>query len=265
MSATASGPSSSASPAASVRDLSIGWGDVTLIEHISFDVASGEVFAILGGSGTGKSTLLRYLTGLEAPIKGAIDIAGSGAPTLERGLPPFGVMFQEGALFGSMTTLDNVKLPIEQWTAFAAETIDVVARSKLRIVGLEAAGDKLPAELSGGMVKRAAIARALALDPQIVFLDEPSAGLDPATLVELDELILTLSRTTGLTVVFVSHELESIYRIADRCLILDKATKGVLAIGDPRQLRDSSDPRIRDFFHPDTKIKERSWRPAPTT
>ena len=251
--------------AIAVHGLSIGWGDVTLVENITFEVAPGEIFAILGGSGSGKSTLLRYLVGLERPMKGDVDIAGGGAPDLDRGVPPFGVMFQQGALFGSMTVLENAALPLEQWTKLGADAIDVIARSKLRLVGLEAAGDKLPAEISGGMTKRAAIARALALDPEIVFLDEPQAGLDPVTAAALDDLVVTLARTTQLTVVMVTHELGSILRIADRCLLLDKKTKGVLAVGDPRDLRSSADPRVHDFFNPGSKGKERSWRPPPTT
>jgi phospholipid/cholesterol/gamma-HCH transport system ATP-binding protein len=253
------------SAAVTVQGLSIGWGDVTLIEDISFEVTPGEIFGILGRSGSGKSTLLRYLCGLESPLKGDIDVAGAGPPDLDRGLPIAGVMFQDGALFGSMTVLENIELPLQEWTALGADAIEIVARAKLRLVGLEAAADKFPAEISGGMTKRAAIARALALDPRIVFLDEPQAGLDPPTVGELDELIVTLSRMTQLTVVMVTHELDSIYRTIDRCLLLDATSRGVVAIGDPRELRSSSDQRVREFFNAGAKTEERSWRPAPTT
>jgi phospholipid/cholesterol/gamma-HCH transport system ATP-binding protein len=251
--------------AVAVRGLTIGWGDVTLIEDISFSVAPGEIFAILGGSGSGKSTLLRYLIGLETPAKGEIDVAGHGAPDLDSGLPPFGVMFQGGALFGSMTVLENVTLPLEEWTRLPIADIDVIGGAKLRLVGLGDAANKLPAEISGGMTKRAAIARALALDPSIVFFDEPAAGLDPVTALELDELIVTLARSSDLTVLMVTHELGSVFRVADRCLLLDKQTRSVLALGDPRVLRDSDDPRIREFFDPESRGKERPWRPAQTT
>ncbi len=252
-------------PAVAVRGLTIGWGDVALIEDITFSVPRGEIFAILGGSGSGKSTLLRYLVGLETPAKGEIDVAGHGAPDLDEGLPPFGVMFQGGALFGSMTVVENVTLPLEEWTTLAPADVDVVAMAKLRLVGLGGAANQLPAEISGGMVKRAAIARALALDPPIVFFDEPAAGLDPVTALELDDLIVTLARSTDLTVLMVTHELASVFRIADRCLLLDKESRRVLAIGDPRVLQASDDPRIRAFFDPTSKRMERSWRPPPTT
>jgi len=250
--------------AVAVRGLSIGWGDETLIEDITFDVAAGEIFAILGGSGSGKSTLLRYLVGLEQPTKGEIDVAGAGPPDLDRGMPPFGVMFQEGALFGAMTVLENIALPLERWSGLGPQDINVIARSKLQLVELEAAADKLPAELSGGMTKRVSIARAIALDPKIVFLDEPQAGLDPVTAAELDDLIVTLARMTQLTVVMVTHELSSILRIVDRCLMLDKESGRVLAIGDPRELRESDDPRVHDFFNPGLKGKDHSWRPPRT-
>jgi phospholipid/cholesterol/gamma-HCH transport system ATP-binding protein len=253
-------------PVVAVRELSIGWGAVTLIEKISFDVGRGEIFAILGGSGSGKSTLLRYLVGLAVPEQGEIDIVGRGPPDLGRGLPPFGVMFQQGALFGSMTVLENVALPLEEWTTLTPDAISVIARYKLRLVELQEAADKVPAELSGGMTKRAAIARALALDPRLVFFDEPSAGLDPASAAELDDLILTLARTTHVSVVMVTHELDSVYRIADRCLVLDKPSKSVVAIGDPRALRDSEDPRVREFFNPGSMHERRpAWQPVPTT
>jgi phospholipid/cholesterol/gamma-HCH transport system ATP-binding protein len=248
-----------------VRGLTIGWGDRPLIEEISFTVPRGEIFAILGGSGSGKSTLLRFLTGLEAPMKGEIDVAGAGPPDLESGLPPFGVMFQGGALFGSMTVLENVELPLEEWTRLPKQAVRTIAASKLHLVGLGDAAGKLPAELSGGMTKRAAIARALALDPILDFLDEPSAGLDPVTGAALDDLILTLSRGSGLTVVVVTHELRSIFAIADRCVLLDKASRRVIADGDPRVLRNSDDPRVSAFFNPVSKKKEPSWHPAQTT
>jgi phospholipid/cholesterol/gamma-HCH transport system ATP-binding protein len=263
-SAPAAGGTPKPPPIIRVRDLWVGWGDTTLVQDVSFEVTRGEIFAILGGSGSGKSTLMRYLVGLEEPKKGTIDIAGTGSPDLERGLPPYGVMYEQGALFGSMNVLDNIKLPLEEWTSLDHGAIETIARSKLHLVGLDKAAELMPAELSGGMLKRVAILRALALDPDIAFLDEPSAGLDPVTLADLDNLILTLARSTQLTVVVVTHELDSIFRIADRCLLIDPQSRSVIATGDPRELRNSSDPRVSSFFNPGQECKERSWRPVPT-
>ena len=237
-------------PLIRVTGLTMGWGDVVLQKDATFDVARGEVFAILGGSGCGKSTLLRYLIGLETPLAGEIYIEGIGKPNLEVGRPPFGVMFQSGALFGSLTVGENVGLSLEQWTKLPREAIGAIVRAKLKLVGLDGAEDKFPSELSGGMKKRAAIARAMALEPDLLFLDEPSAGLDPVSAVELDDLILTLNEVLGLTVVLVTHELASIFKIAKRCVMLDKETKSIIATGDPCVLRDESkDPRVHDFFN----------------
>lgn len=232
-----------------VKGLTVGWGDTVVQKDLSFAVSHGEVFGILGGSGSGKSTLLRFLIGLERPIAGEIDIAGRGPPDLEAGLPPFGVMFQAGALFGSLTVGENVALPIEVWTDLPDDAAFAIARAKLQLVGLAGVVDRFPAELSGGMRKRAAIARALALDPELVFLDEPSAGLDPVMAADLDELISTLSRTLGLTIVVVTHDLESIFRVADRIVMLDRESQTIIARGDPRDLRNSKDPRVEAFFN----------------
>jgi phospholipid/cholesterol/gamma-HCH transport system ATP-binding protein len=237
-------------PIIRVTDLTIGHGQVVLQENATFDVFPGDIFAILGGSGSGKSTMLRYLIGLETPLRGDIHIAGLGRPNLEVGRPPFGVMFQSGALFGSMTVGENVALSLDQWTDLPRDAIQAVVLAKLRLVGLEGASDKFPAELSGGMKKRAAIARALALEPALIFLDEPSAGLDPVSAAELDELILAMNRGLGLTVVIVSHELDSIFRIVNRCIMLDPVSKSIIATGAPKELRDtSSDVRVRGFFN----------------
>jgi phospholipid/cholesterol/gamma-HCH transport system ATP-binding protein len=232
----------------SVNDLSVGWDGSPVLEHASFQVEDGEVFAILGRSGSGKSTLFRCLVGLEEPLAGSIDLRGVGATRLEGGRPSFGVMFQGGALFGSMSVGDNVALPIERWTKLPRHAIAAMARGKLRLVGLEAAEDKLPSELSGGMVKRAAIARAMALEPSLLFLDEPSSGLDPVTAAELDALMVTLRRSLGVTVVLVTHDLGTIVGIVDRAVILDQAEKRIIGTGTPAQLKESPDPRIHAFF-----------------
>ena len=236
-------------PHITVDDLRIGWGSKVLMEHVSFQVERGAIFSILGGSGSGKSTLLRYLIGLEQPRTGRIEIDGVGEPHLYEGAPPFGVLFQSGALFSSMTLAENLALPLTQWTHIRGETARELVQAKLELVGLGPFAEYLPGEISGGMKKRAGIARALMLEPDLLFFDEPSAGLDPISAVELDQLILALSHDLGITVVIVTHELPSIFLVADHCIVLDKSAKGVVAKGDPRKLRDESKiPFVHDFF-----------------
>lgn len=239
-----------------VRDLQIGWADVVLLAGASFEVERGDVFVILGGSGCGKSTLLRHLIGLEQPRAGTISIAGVGAPRLEGAAPEYGVMFQSGALFSSMTVGENVGFALQEWTELPADAIDAIVKAKLALVGLEGAEGRLPAELSGGMKKRAAIARAMAFEPSLLFLDEPSAGLDPVSAAELDDLIIALNRGLGLTVVMVTHELESIFKVGKNCIMLDKDSKSIIASGNPRQLKaDSPDPRVRQFFNREARVR----------
>ena len=233
-----------------VTDLARSFGPRVLFRHVSFAVHEGEILVILGGSGCGKSTLLRMLMGLLEPTEGRIEVLGADMATASLELRTrVGVMFQMGALFGSMTLLENVMLPLEMHTALPAVARESIARTKLGLVGLGDAAALMPAEISGGMAKRAAIARALALDPPLLFLDEPSAGLDPITSAGLDRLILDLKRDLGTTFVVVTHELASIMAIADRCIMLDKTAQGMIAEGDPRVLGETSDhPTVRAFF-----------------
>jgi phospholipid/cholesterol/gamma-HCH transport system ATP-binding protein len=235
------------------------FGARIIFRDVSFQVRANEVFVILGGSGCGKSTLMKQLIGLLPPTAGRITLQGrpttgpDGAAGREAIRHGIGVMFQSGALFGSMTLLENVMLPLEVFTDLPPAGRAAVARVKLALVGLADAASLMPAEISGGMARRAGIARAMALDPPLLFLDEPSAGLDPITSAELDRLILDLRRELGSTFVVVTHELASIMAIADRCLMLDRAAfpdaGGVIAEGDPRRLReDSPHPTVRAFF-----------------
>jgi phospholipid/cholesterol/gamma-HCH transport system ATP-binding protein len=240
-----------AEPAIAVRNLRVKYGEREILHGINFEIAAGETLVILGGSGSGKSTLLRTLVGLERPSGGEIWMRGRNFAAMtgsERDdlLKKMGMSFQGGALFGSMSVADNVALPLREHTELDESTIEIMVRLKLDQVGLSGFDNYMPAQLSGGMKKRAAIARALAMDPEILFFDEPSAGLDPIIAAGIDELILKLKKAFRMTIVVVTHELASAYLIADRMILLDKGV--IVANGTTQELQASKQPRVRQFL-----------------
>ncbi len=244
-----------------VKDLVARYGEEVILDHISFDVYEGEIFVILGGSGCGKSTLMKHVIGLIRPYSGKIiidgdDISNCDETTLQSVFRKIGVLYQGAALLGSMTLAENVALPVKEYTDLPQESVDTMVKMKLNLVNLEGYEGYLPSELSGGMRKRAGLARAMALNPKILFFDEPSAGLDPVTSAELDDLIIHLNKALGTTMVIVTHELQSIFAVAHRVIVLDKRTRGIIAEGEPGYLRDhSQNPFVKQFFNPRAKDK----------
>jgi phospholipid/cholesterol/gamma-HCH transport system ATP-binding protein len=240
-----------AAPLISLRDLRVNYGAREILHGVTFDVMRGETLVILGGSGSGKSTLLRTLVGLEKPVSGEIwlkgrNLAAIDASEMSEIRKRIGMSFQGGALFGSMTVGDNVALPLREHTKLEESTIDIMVRLKLEQVGLSGFEDYMPSQLSGGMKKRAAVARALAMDPEILFFDEPSAGLDPIIAAGVDQLILELKSAFHVTILVVTHELASAFLIADRMVLIDRGS--VMAIGTKEEMRSSSHPRVRQFL-----------------
>lgn len=235
----------------SVRDLRVSYGGREILHGISFDVQRGETLVILGGSGSGKSTLLRTLVGLEKPSSGEVWIRGKNFAAISEAerdeiRTKLGMSFQGGALFGSMTVGENVALPLREHTKLEESTIEIMVRLKLDQVGLSGFENYMPSELSGGMKKRAAVARALAMDPEILFFDEPSAGLDPIIAAGIDQLILELKKAFHMTIIVVTHELASAFLIADRMVLINKGN--VEAMGTVEEMRHSSHPRVRQFL-----------------
>ena len=242
---------SSQTPAVSIRNLHVAYGEREILHGVSFDVLAGETLVILGGSGSGKSTLLRTLVGLEKPTSGEVIVRGKNLCCLSEAewrelREHIGISFQSGALFGSMTVGENVALPLLEHTKLDPSTIEIMVRLKLNEVGLNGYEAYMPAQLSGGMKKRAAVARAMAMDPEILFFDEPSAGLDPIIAAGIDQLLLKLKEAFGITIIVVTHELASAFLIADRMVLLDKGH--IVAVGTTAELQASAHPRVRQFL-----------------
>lgn len=236
-----------------VDSLTGGYDDEIVLKNVTMDVLTGEVLVIVGKSGCGKSTIMRYLIGLMEPMEGSVFFDGkdiwADPATLAAARRRWGVLFQSGALMGNLTVLENVMLPLAEFTGLTRPEMTDVAMSKLEMVGLIHAAYENPLEISGGMQKRAALARAMALDPEVLFFDEPSAGLDPVTSAELDRTILSVNKSLGTTIIIVTHELDSIFAISDRVVMLDPEEKGIIAMGEARTLAgESADQRVRDFF-----------------
>lgn len=243
--------STSSDAVISVRDLRVRYADREVLHGISFDVRPNETMVILGGSGSGKSTLLRSLVGLERPSSGEIlvkgrNIAQASDREMEEIRKKMGMSFQGGALFGSMSVGENVALPLREHTKLEDSTIEIVVRLKLEQVGLAGFEDYMPSQLSGGMKKRAAVARALAMDPEVLFFDEPSAGLDPIIAAGIDNLIIKLKKAFRMTILVVTHELSSAFLIADRMVLIDKGN--LIALGKPEEMKSSTHPRVRQFL-----------------
>jgi phospholipid/cholesterol/gamma-HCH transport system ATP-binding protein len=251
-----------------VENATVRFGSNTVLENVSFSVHKGEILVIVGESGCGKTTLLKIMIGLQKTTVGRVlfggtDIMTAGEKELNNFRQNIGVLFQSSALFSSMTIKENIALPLQEYTSLDTATIDLIVKMKLGMVNLAGYENHYPAELSGGMKKRAGIARAMALDQLVLFFDELSAGLDPITAVELDDLIIKTNEALGTTMVVVSHELQSICKIADRVLMLDKTTKGIIAEGTPGDLKEkATDPRVKSFFWrqaPDNNNQDRSY------
>jgi len=242
-------------PVIKVEGLTVRYGENTILDNVSFEIHQGEIFIIAGGSGCGKTTLLKHIIGLDTPSSGKIFINGVDTTDIDEDemrklRRKIGMLFQSGALFGSMTIGENVALSLTEFTDLSEKAMGLIVKMKLGMVELSGYENHFPSELSGGMKKRAGIARAMSLEPAVLFFDEPSAGLDPITSAEIDLLIKKINEGIGTTMVIVTHDLETIFNIAHRIIMLDKGTKGIIAEGDPRELKEHSDnQKVRNFFN----------------